>query len=81
MALNGNTIGAQVASLMKAAGSPPISDAKLTQLWKDVMNAIYNDVKSTAQVSATVIVTSVTGVTTGPGVSGPGTGTATGTIS
>lgn len=39
------------------------------------------DILPTLQVSTTVAVTSVSGVTTGGGVSGPGTGTGTGTIS
>jgi hypothetical protein len=43
--------------------------------------AIIEYIQSNAIVNSNVIVTSVTGVTTGPGISGPGTGTATGGIS
>lgn len=46
-----------------------------------IATAIVTYVTANAQVSTTLSVTSVSGVTTGPGVSGPGTGTGTGTIS
>lgn len=41
---------------------------------------VVEHIQNNAVVSSTVTVTSVSGVTTGGGVSGPGTGTATGTI-
>lgn len=43
--------------------------------------ALITYITANAVVNATVAVTSVSGVTTGAGVSGPGTGTASGTIS
>ena len=45
-----------------------------------IASAVVNYIKTNAAVTSTVAVTSVSGVTTGPGVSGPGAGTATGTI-
>ena len=51
------------------------------QLFADaIATAVVNYIKNNAAVSSTVTVTSVSGVTTGAGVSGPGAGTATGTI-
>ena len=50
-------------------------------LANNLATAIVTYVTANAQVSTTLSVTSVSGVTTGPGVSGPGTGTGTGTIS
>lgn len=61
-----------------ATGSPmpDISDA----VWQAVCEGIIEHFVTNAQITSTVTVTSVTAVTPGVGVSGPGVGTATGTI-
>jgi len=48
---------------------------QLDYLLAAISEAVVEHVRASAEV--TVTVTSVSGVTTGPGVSGPGTGTAT----
>lgn len=45
-----------------------------------ISTEIINHIKANAVVSSNVTVASVSGVTVGAGVSGPGAGTATGTI-
>ncbi len=61
-----------------------LNAAQLDTLAQALANAIGSIVVSyvtaNAVVTSTVIVTSVSGVSTGPGVSGPGLGTASGTI-
>lgn len=49
-------------------------------LFDAIAEAVVEEILAYAQVTSTVTVVSVSGVTTGPGVSGPGTGSATGTI-
>ena len=66
--------GSGLAAAVKAAVSAiPEEDRQYDAVWDAVGDAIINYIKANAQ----VIVTSVSGVTTGPGVSGPGTGTLT----
>jgi len=49
-------------------------------LFESAAEAFVEEMQGFAQVASSVTVISVAGVTTGPGISGPGTGTATGTI-
>lgn len=49
-------------------------------LFESIAEAGIEEILGFAQVTSTVSVVSVAGVTPGPGISGPGTGTATGTI-
>lgn len=49
-------------------------------MWSAIAGAIVSYIQANAQVATTVTVTSVNGVTTGGGVSGPGAGTGTGSI-
>lgn len=56
------------------------SETSAAEKADQIATAIDNYVK-TATVATTVTVVSVSGVTTGPGVSGPGAGTGTGTLS
>lgn len=62
----------------------PLGDAELAKFAQALADAIGPTVvafiQTNAVVTSTVVVTSVAGVTSGPSVSGPGTGTATGTI-
>lgn len=58
---------------------PGVGDA-MDWLFEAIAEAVVEEVVAYAEVASTVSVLSVSGVTTGPGVSGPGTGTATGTI-
>ncbi len=77
MAMNGNTMGTAVKNAI-AALSPDMTQAQKDQLeiaWKAICTAIVTHISSNATVA--VAVTSVAGVTTGGGVSGPGTGTGT----
>lgn len=75
MALNGNTMGTQVANAIIALdpGMTQAQKDQLTTSWQSICAAIVTHITGNAQ----VVVTSVSGVTTGPGVSGPGTGTVT----
>ncbi|HNR90660.1 MAG TPA: hypothetical protein PKM65_20155 [Spirochaetota bacterium] len=79
MALNGDALGQAV--LAKIAALSPEQKQNTEAVWKAIGNGIVDYIKANAQVSSTVNVASVSGVQTGTGVSGPGTGTATGTIS
>lgn len=64
--------------------APPLSEAQVFEMIDDMekaaLQAMFAHFVANAVVASTVLVTSVAGVTTGMGVSGPGTGTATGTI-
>lgn len=91
MALNGDLMGTEVLAAMDAL-TPNIQegdtqetiDSKLAsyrvELWKAICGAIVTHIQVNAVVTAQVTVTSVTGVTAGGAVSGPGAGTATGNI-
>lgn len=53
MALNGDGIGATVAGIFKAmrpTPGTPVTDTHLEDTWKAVMNAIYADIKASAEV-------------------------------
>ncbi len=76
----GHTIAARIKAAAPAAGTP-ITDGDLQALWVGIMTDIYTDMAAKAVVTAAVVVASVSAVTPGVGVSGPGAGTATGTIS
>ena len=58
-----------------------IGDNVLKVLVDTICEKVIQHIITSAVVNSNVIVTSVSGVTTGPSVSGPGTGTASGTIS
>lgn len=67
-------VGSGLAAAVKAAvAAIPEANRDHDAVWDAVGDAIINYIKANAQ----VIVTSVSGVTTGAGVSGPGTGTLT----
>jgi hypothetical protein len=61
---------------------PGLGTAKqqLADLAEVIAGAVIDEFVQNAQVASTVTVTSVSGVVAGPGTSGPGTGSATGTI-
>lgn len=67
MAMNGDTLGAAIKSAIDALADK----TDRTALFKAMGDAIVQHI----QANATVTVTSVSGVTTGSGTSGPGTGT------
>ena len=73
-------IKAAVVSSMERQGVPAPASID-DQMWDEVASAIITEITTNALVSSTVTVTSVSAVTPGPGVSGPGVGTATGTVS
>lgn len=56
-----------------ASVSPAITDAAAIAKWE----GLFSQIATWIAASAIVTVTSVSGVTTGPGVSGPGAGTIT----
>lgn len=74
MAMNGVVLGdailAAIDSAVAAHGEA--SAAQRTAIWRAIGNAIVTHVQGA---TVTVTVASVSGVTTGPGVSGPGSGT------
>lgn len=69
MALNANTLG----DAMKAAVDAVVDKTDRTAVFRALASAIVTHLTTNAVVN----VTSVSGVTTGAGVSGPGTGTIT----
>lgn len=72
MAMNGDVLGLAIKAAVEAAAqaNPQDRDA----IFKAMGNAIVNHVRLA---SVSVTVTSVSGVTTGGGVSGPGAGSGT----
>lgn len=80
MSLIPNTVGTAIATLVKSAAPPAgtaITDAQLKTMWQNIAAALLTGTGGVTSASVLVTVTSVSGVTTGPGVSGPGAGTAT----
>ena len=75
MALDKATLIASLTTIFGTEGGNTPAQAA-----SDIADAIDIYVR-TATVNTTVAIVSVSGVTTGPGVSGPGAGTGTGTIS
>lgn len=74
MSLNNTTAdvtGAAINSAVQALTTEQKSDPETC--WKTIMRVIYAHLVT----DAVVVVASVSGVTTGPGTSGPGTGTLT----
>lgn len=89
--MNGDLLGEEVIAAMDAVTSGIVEgdtqetiESKLrayrVSMMKAMCGAFVQHIQTNAQVTANVTVVSVSGVTTGPGVSGPGTGSATGTI-
>ncbi len=69
MPMNGDTLGLAIKAAVQAAAAADPAD-------RDAMfKAMGNAIVAHIQANATVTVTSVSGVTVGAGVSGPGTGT------
>lgn len=85
MALSETRLGNAIAAKVLAAtggGTPSQADIDATKaIWTDIAKEILDEFKNFAQVQSTVTVTNVSGVVSGPSTSGPGAGTATGTIS
>jgi hypothetical protein len=78
MALNPNAVGTAIAAAVAAAAPPAgtaITPTQLENLWKTIAADIFSVSGGVAGATVTVTVVSVSGVTTGPGVSGPGAGT------
>lgn len=68
----------QIITMMKANYAIPAEgEAELTKFAQALADALGPTIVSFIQSNATVVVASVTGVVTGPSVSGPGTGTIT----
>ena len=72
MALNGNTLGDLIRTSVDAAiaAHPDANEAQRQAVFRAIGNAIVTHV-----LTAQVVVASVSAVTPGMGVSGPGTGT------
>lgn len=77
MAMDGNALGDALKAAVDGVGDP----TDRTALFRAIANAIVGHITANAEIATSVAVTSVSGVTTGAGVSGPGTGSGTGTIS
>lgn len=80
MALDGDTCGEAVAAALASGSETPVQLTEMETKWKAAMNAIFTHITSNAEVKnvlTNVAVASVSGVTPGGGVSGPGTGTGT----
>lgn len=77
MAMNGNLLGQQIMDAIdgELASQPTANAAQRTAIWQAVGRAIVLHIQTSGAV--TVTVASVSGVTVGPGVSGPGAGTGT----
>lgn len=69
---NGNPISAQLQKLINS-----ISDGVVKGVVDDMVSCVVDGIIDGIIANATVVVSSVTGVTTGPSISGPGTGTIT----
>jgi hypothetical protein len=82
MAMIGSALGDAMKAKVDAyiATLTDTSDLNRDTLFQEMGKAIVEYITANAVISTNVTVTSVTGVTTGPGVSGPGTGAGTGTI-
>lgn len=78
MPMNGNVLGDAMRAAIEALGSNPSKQ----DFWRAVGGAVVSHVTGNAVVSSTVTIPvgGVTGVTAGAGVSGTGSGTATGTV-
>lgn len=70
MAMNGGALGSQIKTAIEAAFGVELPESS-----GDAWDAIGNAIVAHIQANAQVVVASVSGVTTGGGVSGPGTGT------
>jgi len=71
MSMNGNLMGAEISAALDTLSQKDSADT--TKVFQTICTAIVAHIQSNAVVN----VTSVSGVTTGGGVSGPGTGTIT----
>ena len=78
MAMVGNDLGDAMQAAIDALSNT--DKANRQKVFRAMGTAIVTYIQAHAQVASTVAVTSVSGVTVGAGVSGPGAGTATGTI-
>lgn len=78
MALNASTTASAIVSALGLTGAEATA---ATAKWTTILSALFTRIAADAVVTASVAVVSVSGVTPGGGVSGPGAGTATGTIS
>ncbi len=76
MALVGPDLGDAIKSAIDGVGDKTDRQS----VFRAMGTAIVSYITANAQVTSTVAVTSVSAVTPGGGVSGPGTGSATGTI-
>ncbi len=74
MAMNGDLLGLAMKAAIDGVGDKTDRNA----LFKALGGAIVAHIEANAVVSGPVTVTSVSGVTAGPGASGPGTGTLSG---
>lgn len=76
MAMSGPVLGDAIKAAIDALPPPAPGgmDAYRKQVFEAIGTAIVSHIQTYAAVNAQVTVTSVAGVTPGPGASGPGTG-------
>lgn len=82
MAMNGDILGDAILAAVDAAvaANAEVGSSQRQAIFRGIGNAIVQHIQGNAQVTTTVAVASVGGVTPGGGTSGPGTGTGTGSI-
>ena len=81
--LSNTRLGTAIKDRIKALTGIDLTAAEesdMEVLWQDIADEIIKEITTNAVVVTTVAVTSVTAVTPGAGVSGPGAGTGSGTI-
>lgn len=82
MALDALTLSAAIKARLASEGFNLSNEFCKTGGVIDIISEeIINHIKGNAVVNSTVVVTNVSGVTVGAGVSGPGAGTSIGTVS
>jgi len=81
MALNKTLCANEIVAKLKARtpGMSTEQEELARAVWSDIVDALFEHMKANMVVTSSVNVDSVTLVTPGTGVSGPGTGTATST--
>lgn len=79
MPMNKVTLGALMKSKVDAIPDPAVGESiSRTAIFEAIAEAVIEHISSSAQISGVIVtVASVTAVTPGMGVSGPGTGTGT----
>ncbi len=79
MSMNGDALGTAIADAIE--GLTDAQKRSVETVWQTIAAEIVIHIQSNAEVSTSVDVVSVSGVTPGTGTSGPGTGSGSGGVS